>query len=60
MRIQFIWKVFLHKISIDFTLVWLCHFGYLSFKSRGIRFMHDNLLKLYVDKEKATINNMTT
>ena len=58
MWLQFIWTDFLHKISIDFALVGLFHFGYLSFKSSSIRSMHDNLLKLYMDKEKATIDNI--
>ena len=34
--------------------------GYLSLKLRCIRSMHDNLLKLYLDKEKAATDNMTT
>ena len=55
MRIHFILPEFLHKLSIE----WLFHLGYMYLKSRCIRSVHNNFLKLYMDEEKATIDNMT-
>ena len=43
---------FLHKLSIDYTLVWLYHLWYLSVKLRFISSVHDNFLKLYTEKRQ--------